>query len=108
MLVQKNGDLTENRLGKTNFSSSRLVCDGDKSSSGLGGVLLQGASTTTSAYLQTLVLALVQYPEVQRKAHEEIDRVVGSERAPTIQDLESMPYIRAIINEVLPFLYIAD
>jgi len=62
---------------------------------------LQGASTTTSSYLQTLVLALVQFPEVQKKAHEEIDRVVGSERAPTIEDIENMPYIQAIIKEVM-------
>ena len=63
---------------------------------------MTGASATTSSYLQTLVLVLVQYPEAQKKAQEEIDRVVGCQRVPTIEDLENMPYIRAIISEVFP------
>ena len=61
---------------------------------------MQGASETTASYLLTLVLALVQFPDVQRKAQEEIDRVVGPDRMPTIEDLEHMPYIQAIIHEV--------
>ena len=40
------------------------------------------------------------YPEVQTKAQKELDRVVGSDRAPTWEDLEHLPYIRAVINEV--------
>ncbi|KAJ7305654.1 cytochrome P450 [Mycena albidolilacea] len=37
--------------------------------------------------------------ESQKKAHEEIDRVVGEDRMPTLEDLGQMPYIRAIISE---------
>ena len=62
--------------------------------------MLEGGSDTTSSYLQTLVLALVTNPDVQRKAQEEIDRVVGRERAPTLDDLPNLPYIQAIIKEV--------
>jgi hypothetical protein len=45
-------------------------------------------------------LALIAYPETQRKAQEEVDRVVGEHRMPTLNDLEEMPYIRAMILEV--------
>lgn len=41
------------------------------------------------------------YPEVQRKAQEEIDRVVGNDRLPTIADRPNLPYIEALIKEVL-------
>lgn len=41
------------------------------------------------------------YPEAQKKAQEEIDRVVGSDRLPTLADRENMPYIQALIKEVL-------
>jgi len=38
------------------------------------------------------------YPEIQAKAHEELDRVVGRDRLPTIEDEKNMPYIHAIIK----------
>lgn len=41
------------------------------------------------------------YPEVQRKAQEEIDRVIGSERLPGFEDRENLPYIDAIVKEIL-------
>jgi len=41
------------------------------------------------------------YPEVQRKAQEEIDRVVGRDRLPTISDRPNLPYIEAVIKELL-------
>ncbi|KAJ7677836.1 cytochrome P450 [Mycena polygramma] len=65
----------------------------------LSGVLIEAGSQTTAAYLQSLVLALIAYPEAQKKVHEEIDRVVGGNRMPTLEDLENMPYIRALILE---------
>ncbi|KAJ7472456.1 cytochrome P450 [Mycena galericulata] len=69
----------------------------------LGGALVEGASATTSSYLHSFVLSLVAYPDAQKKAHEEIDRVVGAHRMPTLNDLEQMPYIRAMILETHRF-----
>uniref|UniRef100_A0A0W0GBY3 Putative cytochrome P450 n=1 Tax=Moniliophthora roreri TaxID=221103 RepID=A0A0W0GBY3_MONRR len=65
----------------------------------IGTVLLEAASHTMSSFLQTLVLFLVAYPKVQRKAQEELDRVVGDQRAPTLEDFGNLPYIQAIIEE---------
>ncbi|KAJ7621343.1 cytochrome P450 [Roridomyces roridus] len=65
----------------------------------LAGLLIEGGSETTSAFLNTMILALTACPEVQRKAQEEMDRVVGGDRMPTLEDLEHMPYIRSIILE---------
>lgn len=39
-------------------------------------------------------------PEVQAKAQKEIDDVVGSSRMPEQKDLDELPYIRAVLNEV--------
>ncbi|KAK0204716.1 cytochrome P450 [Desarmillaria ectypa] len=41
----------------------------------LGGVLIEGGSDTTSSFLQSLILALVAFPEAQRNSQEEMDRV---------------------------------
>ncbi|KAF8958848.1 cytochrome P450 [Flammula alnicola] len=40
-------------------------------------------------------------PEVQKAAREEIDRVVGTGRLPTFADRESLPYIDALVKELL-------
>lgn len=41
------------------------------------------------------------FPDVQRRAHEEVDRVVGSKRLPEFSDQENLPYITAIVKEIL-------
>ncbi|KAK7707969.1 hypothetical protein SLS64_006791 [Diaporthe eres] len=40
------------------------------------------------------------YPEIQRRAQEELDRVVGRDRLPTVEDEAGLPYIHAIVKEV--------
>lgn len=44
---------------------------------------------------------MVHYPEKMRKAQAELDAVVGRERMPEYTDRDSLPYVRALINEVL-------
>ncbi len=41
------------------------------------------------------------YPEAQRKAQAEIDRVIGSNRLPSLADRENLPYVDATVKEVL-------
>jgi len=46
-------------------------------------------------------LALIAtHPEVQRRAHEELDKVIGRRTWPSTEDEEQLPYIRATIKEV--------
>jgi cytochrome P450 len=68
----------------------------------LGGGLLEGGSDTTSAFLQSVVLMLVAFPEVQRKAQEEVDRVIGSERPPTLEDWANLPYLQVSTAQFPP------
>ncbi|EJD46792.1 cytochrome P450, partial [Auricularia subglabra TFB-10046 SS5] len=53
---------------------------------------------TTGAFLLSFVMAMVLWPEYQRKAQEELDRVLG-ERLPDFGDEASLPYTEAIIRE---------
>ena len=55
----------------------------------------------TSTSMKVFVLAMVLYPEVMHKARAEIDAVVGHDRPPTFEDWDNLPYIRAIVKEVL-------
>jgi cytochrome P450 len=47
------------------------------------------------------MLSMVLHPEAQRQAQEEIDQVVGRDRLPTFQDYEGLPYVRALVKEVM-------
>ncbi|KAE8348889.1 cytochrome P450 [Aspergillus coremiiformis] len=66
-------------------------------------VLYAGGFDTTASAVTTFFLVMALFPEVQRKAQEEIDRVVGTTRLPGFQDRENLPYINAIIKEVLRY-----
>jgi cytochrome P450 len=59
-----------------------------------------GADTTVSSILSFL-LALVLYPEVRIRGQEELDRVVGRDRLPTIDDRPALPYIEGIFKETV-------
>ena len=59
-----------------------------------------GAETTYTA-LSWWALAMIAHPEVQRCAQVELDSVVGRSRVPTFSDVSSLPYIQAIVKEVL-------
>ena len=41
------------------------------------------------------------HPEVQRKAQREIDKVVGHDRLPGAQDRKDLPYVDAVMREVM-------
>jgi len=63
---------------------------------------LSGAGfDTTSGTLMWWTLAMVAFPEVQHRAQAEIDVMVGRARLPTFADAPQLPYVRAIIKEVL-------
>lgn len=53
---------------------------------------------TTAGVLSWWLLAMVVYPETQKRAQAELDDVVGRERPPNFADLESLPYIRAMVS----------
>ncbi|THH28148.1 hypothetical protein EUX98_g6047 [Antrodiella citrinella] len=55
---------------------------------------------TLVAFLSTLILAMVLYPEVFKKAQAEVDRVVGLDRLPDFHDRDSLPYLNSVIKEI--------
>lgn len=44
---------------------------------------------------------MVLYPDIQKKAQDEIDRFVGSSRLPDYSDMDSLPYTEAVVRELL-------
>ena len=56
---------------------------------------------TTSTTLLWWILAMVAFPEVQFRSHAGLDAMVGCARLPIYADAPRLPYVRAIVNEVL-------
>ena len=50
--------------------------------------------------IHSFFLEMTLHPEVQRKAQAEIDRVIGNDRFPTLDDQPSLPYLDALVKEV--------
>ncbi|OOF93176.1 hypothetical protein ASPCADRAFT_132879 [Aspergillus carbonarius ITEM 5010] len=66
----------------------------------LASAFMIGGVETTVAIMQWFCALIPAYPEIQINVQTELDRVVGRERLPTIEDQKNLPYCRAIIKEV--------
>lgn len=44
---------------------------------------------------------MASYPEVQKRAQDELDLAIGPGRLPTMDDKQSLPYVSAILKECL-------
>lgn len=65
------------------------------------GILADAGFETTSAVMVIFVLAMVSYPHFITTAREELDRVIGPDRLPTLDDRENLPYVAAVVEETL-------
>jgi len=63
--------------------------------------LYGGGADTTAASLYAFFLAMVLTPDAQRQAQAEIDAVIGGARLPLLSDREQLPYVSAVVTELL-------
>ena len=56
---------------------------------------------TTTTLLRWTMLFMILHPDVQEKAREEVGRVTGRSRPVQLSDRVSLPYVEAVLNEVL-------
>ncbi|THU84143.1 cytochrome P450 [Dendrothele bispora CBS 962.96] len=63
-----------------------------------------GAGGETSAVtFYVFYLLMSMHPEVQKRAHAEIDAVIGGERLPNLEDRPHLPYVEAVCKEVMRY-----
>lgn len=103
-------------FAKTLVKSQREQGLSDVEVAGLTANLIGGGVDTTSSTMISCILALCAFPDVQAKAHAELDAVIGHSRSPTWEDIETslsspsganstmktkLPYFTALVKETL-------
>ena len=65
------------------------------------GTMFEAGSGTTSAAMMSFMLAMTLHPGWFKKIQQEVDRVCGDRRLPSLDDVAQLPTIRAVVKEVL-------
>lgn len=63
-------------------------------------LIMKQTFKTVSAFT-SFIFAMFFYPSVLNRAQAEVDAIVGSDRLPKLADRTSLPYIDALVKEVL-------
>lgn len=79
----------------TSYSRENLIYS-------VGELIIAGTETTTNT-LRWAMLYMALYPNIQERVHQEIDSVLANGRSATLEDRQRMPYVEAVLHEVLRF-----
>ncbi|KAM9323971.1 cytochrome P450 2F2-like [Gastrophryne carolinensis] len=65
--------------------------------------LFLAATETITTTLRHALLICLKYPDIEAKLREEVDRVIGRDRMPNMEDRLNMPFMQAVMYEVQRF-----
>ncbi|KAJ3553206.1 hypothetical protein NM688_g3738 [Phlebia brevispora] len=91
----------------TNFQYGQMSPANEDILKGVTASLYGGGADTTVSSVYSFFLAMVLYPDVQKRAQAEIDNVIGHDGLPTFEDRERLPYVSALCSEVLGWMPVA-
>ncbi|GAV99374.1 cytochrome p450 [Lentinula edodes] len=58
---------------------------------------------TTAVTVHVFFLLMAMFPEVQRKAQNELESVIGKDRLPSFEDRDRLTYVEAVCKEVMRY-----
>ncbi|GJJ06142.1 hypothetical protein Clacol_000331 [Clathrus columnatus] len=89
-----------NALGEINPENLH-VAEEERIIRDIAGSVYMAAIDTTESAVQIFFIAMLLYPDVQRKAQAELDNFLGEDKLPSFDDRKHLPYIGALCKEVL-------
>uniref|UniRef100_A0A3Q4AEQ0 Cytochrome P450 1A1 n=1 Tax=Mola mola TaxID=94237 RepID=A0A3Q4AEQ0_MOLML len=95
-------DMSDAIIGVIDKAASKNGLTKDHADGMVSDLIGAGLDTISTA-LQWIVLLLVKHPKMQTKLHELIDKVVGRDRLPSVEDRSSLAYLDAFIYETMRF-----
>ncbi|THU97366.1 cytochrome P450, partial [Dendrothele bispora CBS 962.96] len=66
----------------------------------LATIYVAGGDTTV-AVIENFILGVVQSPEILKKGQKVVDDAIGTDRLPDFRDQKSIPYVDALMKEIL-------
>jgi len=84
--------------------------DNDRAEQFIAGVLgsnYSAGTDTTVGAMKSFLVAMLLHPDIQKKAQDELDSVIGRERLPTFEDRLRLPFVDAVYKETLRWRPIA-
>lgn len=63
-------------------------------------IKMEAGSETSSMMAHFFVLTMMAHPEIFKKAQQEVDRICGTSASPSIEHIDKLPYLQAIMMEV--------
>lgn len=70
---------------------------------GIAMDLINTSVLTSKSVMSGFIFLWLHFPEVQQKIQQEIDKVIGRDRVPEVEDRKEMPYLQACIYECLRY-----
>jgi cytochrome P450 len=98
--IERGDEMTQS-FGKYVLERQKELKLSDNEAAYLVGSIFGAGSDTTASGISISVLAAACYPIEQQQVWEELERVVGRERAPTLMDQDKLPQTMAWVLEVL-------
>lgn len=91
------------RYGGDKADDNKLVHSNEDAIKWAAGIMYGGGADTNVSALTAFALAMILFPEVQKKAQEEIDSVIGAypNRLPQFEDQKRLSYISAVLKELM-------
>ncbi|EGN94605.1 hypothetical protein SERLA73DRAFT_62286 [Serpula lacrymans var. lacrymans S7.3] len=65
----------------------------------VAGSMFGAGSDTTASAISIMIMAAAVHPEMQALVHDELEKVIGRERAPTFDDQSMLPMVTAFMLE---------